>query len=419
MRRRMQSHRVVTVRLGVRALAASAAGLFACVLAACGTAGGPSKPTVTVGLLLPYTGDEAATTMNFEQAALYAADRITRAGGVQGRAIQVIARDTHSELGPSEESVSGLISAGASVIIGPESADIAPAILPTIRASRVALMSPVVGAATDTTVNCSAPWFRLAQSADVLGLALGKLLSAQAVGSVAIVASTEAYDQALSSAVAMRFTELGGRVVSTVPLDPGARTYAAVIDQVLDLPSDAIVLAASPEAAAILVNEYGATVRKPPRWFFSPLLKTDIFVQNVAPAAIEGAQGVAPKVFDRTAAFSDAYSAYWQGDVPLEGAYFYYDALALVGLALESATIDADGRVDSASLNAAIEKAAAPPGVGMTWDQIEEGIASAATGASIYYSGLTGPMLLDTCGVRELGGSTTWTVTNGSITTLQ
>jgi ABC-type branched-subunit amino acid transport system substrate-binding protein len=401
--------------LAFRAFALGAAATFA----GCGATDTPSKPKITVGLLLPYTGDEAATTVNFEQAALYAADRINRAGGVQGHAIRIIGGDTHSQVGPSEASLSGLIAAGASLVIGPESADIAPAILPTLRASGVAFVSPVVGAAADESVDCSVPWFRLAQSAEVLGQALGKLLLAQGVGSVTILASTDAYDQALSGAVASRFGQLGGTVVATLQFNPQAGTYADLIGQTVRLSSDAIVLSAPPESAAILVNEYGAAVAQPARWFLSPSLKTDVFVQNVAPAAIEGAQGVAPKVFDMTSAFPDAYAAYWQGDAPLEGAYFYYDAMALVGLALESATIGEDGRVDATSLNAAIEKAAAPPGIGETWNQIEDAIAHAGIGQAVYYSGLTGPMLLDSCGVRELGASTTWKVTHGTITTLQ
>ena len=49
----------------------------------------------------------------------------------------------------------------------------------------------------------------------------------------------------------------------------------------------------------------------------------------MAPDALEGARGVAPKIYDTGADFPDAFASRWQGDQPLEGAYFYYDAVAL------------------------------------------------------------------------------------------
>jgi hypothetical protein len=33
----------------------------------------------------------------------------------------------------------------------------------------------------------------------------------------------------------------------------------------------------------------------------------------------------------------------------------------------------------------------------------------------VYYSGLTGPMLLDACGSRQLGATSTWQVHAGTI----
>jgi hypothetical protein len=92
--------------------------------------------------------------------------------------------------------------------------------------------------------------------------------------------------------------------------------------------------------------------------------------------------------------------------------------MGLISLALENAQIGVDGKADSASLEGAIEKVAAPPGVAVQWSEIEIGLQRTAAGETIYYSGLTGPMLLDVCGVRKLGVTTTWSVAGGSIVTM-
>ena len=45
------------------------------------------------------------------------------------------------------------------------------------------------------------------------------------------------------------------------------------------------------------------------------------------------ALGVAPKIYEAGQDFPQAFSDRWQGDQPLEGAYFYYDAMALLAVA--------------------------------------------------------------------------------------
>jgi len=382
---------------------------------ACGGESAPSGEIVTVGLLLPFTGPTSATTRNFERAALYAAERVNAGGGIHGRRLRIVSRDTHDDLERSRRSADELIAAGAVVVIGPESADIAQAIAPALADHRVAFLSPLVGAADEVSLDCTRPWFRLAPSARSLGEALAKLAWAETVRSAAVLQSADAYDVALSDAVASRFAALGGQITLKLELDPNAQTYAGVARQAIDAGVESIFLASAPRTAALAINELEALSPRPLRWFLSPLLKTELLVANVAPDALEGALGVAPRIYDTSTAFPDAFSARWQGDRPLEGAYFYYDALGLLALALEKTIPAADGSIDVAQLQAAIQDAAAPPGEGVAWNDIERGLERTRSGSDIYYSGLTGPMLLDSCGSRLLGATSTWRVQAGTI----
>jgi len=144
---------------GPRGPRAFRAGLAAAVVAlaaasmGCGRTGpGDTGDAVTVGLLLPFTGDASATSSNFERAVLFAADRINAGGGIHGRPLRVVSGDTHSDLGRSRQAVQSLITAGAVVVIGPESSDIAAEIGPILADNRVAFLSPLVGAGNDRTV---------------------------------------------------------------------------------------------------------------------------------------------------------------------------------------------------------------------------------------------------------------------------
>src|SRR5690606_22911280 len=96
----------------------------------CGPETASEDDRVVVGLLLPFTGSSSATAANFERAALFAADRINAAGGVQGHHVKIVSRDTHSELRRARSSALELISEGARVVLGPESAHIAHELAP-------------------------------------------------------------------------------------------------------------------------------------------------------------------------------------------------------------------------------------------------------------------------------------------------
>ncbi len=368
---------------------------------------------IKVGLLLPFTGTSSATSSNFERAAMFAASNVNAAGGIEGKKLRLIAADTHSELERAERSVEELLDQDIEILIGPESADIAAAIAPRLAERGVVFLSPLVGAADDLTVDCTRPWFRLAPSARSLGEALAKELDARGIGRVALLYAGDSYNQALRSAVASRFARLGGSVSLDVEVAPDAQGYSSVVRQVLLQDVDAIVLATSARTGALIINEMDALARARPKWFLSPLLKTELLVQNVAPSALEGAIGVAPRIYDKGESFPESFSSRWDGDEPLEGAYFYYDAVSLSAFALAKHVHDAGE--DDTDLSEAVLDVAATRGQAFRWYELALGLRRLESGAEVNYTGLTGPMLLEDCGERRLGATTTWEVRSGVI----
>ena len=392
---------------------------FSLVLAV--LAGGCSSPaaddaeSITVGLLLPFTGTDSATSSNFERAVLYARDRINEGGGPKGRHIRIVSADTHSDVARAKQSAEALIAAGALVVIGPESAEIAAEIKPILDQHQVIFLSPVVGAADDHDVDCTTAWFRLAPSSRALGEALAKQVIAASLKSAAVLHSDGAYDQALRQAFENRFVALGGSVAFEGTLFRDAQSYSDTIGAALTPPKvDAILLSTSPRSGALFVNEL-AVYNPRPKLFLSPLLKTDLLLQNAAPEALEGAMGVAPKIFDTSDKFPQAFGARWLGDQPLKGAFFYYDALAMIAFALERSDLS-DGRFEADRVRAAIFAGTGPFGESAQWDEIASSLPRIRVGKDDYYTGLTGPILLQPCGGRRSGASSNWQIHAGAIT---
>jgi neutral amino acid transport system substrate-binding protein len=371
----------------------------------------PVPEGLRVGLLLPFTGSASATASNFERAALFAADRVNAGGGIDGKPLRIISRDTHSDPERGVEAARELAALGVAAVIGPESAEVAEQVAPVLAEDEILFLSPFVGAAGDPGRTCATPWFRLAPSAKSLGESLAKQASAKGVKKAAVFHSSSPYDRALGGAAASRFTQLGGMVAVKAELDPEAQSYAHEVRAAIDAGVTDVILAASPRAGAIVINEFDALSRTEPQWFLSPLLKTDLLVQNVAPQALDGALGVAPKIYERDGNFPQAFADRWLGDQPLEGAYFYYDATALLSIALAKAAYSET----ELKLNASMLDAAGPPGEDVRWDELDVGIERLRDGKDIYYSGLSGPLRLERCGARTIGITASWTVEGGRI----
>jgi len=371
--------------------------------------------SVAIGLVLPFTGVNAGTSANFERAAIYATSRVNAAGGIRGKRLRLVEADSHSSVLRSLESAKRFEDEGVVVVIGAENSDIAAAIEPVLLENGVAFLSPLVGSADDSLVNCADLWFRLAPAASTLGEALAKQLSADLATSVVILSETDAYSRAFGDAVSRRFESLNGQVVLRLELDSTTQSYDNVVDKLVDSGVSNVVLAASPRTAALVVNEFDAVTRTPPNWYLSPLLKTDLLVQNVSPAALNGARGVAPKIYETRDTFRLEFQDRWAGDHPLEGAYFYYDAIALVALALQVALPTDAGAIAPEVFKQSVLDSAETTGEVVTWNTIESGLRSSSAGKRVYYSGLTGPMVLNQCGARKIGTYSTWKVEGGKI----
>jgi ABC-type branched-subunit amino acid transport system substrate-binding protein len=393
-------------------------GTLGLALAGC-TQNDAPRGGIEIGLLLPFTGSASATASNLERSALYAEDLINDSGGIRGTPVHIVSRDTHSDVARGIEAANAFADEGAVAVIGPESAEIAQELAPLLAERQVLFLSPLVGAAAEPSDVCDTPWFRLAPSAKALGEALAKQASAQGVKRLAILYTASPYDQALQASIARRFATLGGEVTLNLELDPNAQSYASEVKRAIGAGVTDVVLAASPRAAALVVNEFDALSAAQPRWFLSPLLKTDVLVQNVAPRALEGALGVAPKVYERGPDFPEAFSERWLGDQPLEGAYFYYDALALLSVALTKAWPSGKNPEPPSlpELDAAMLDAAKLPGEVLHWNELEVGLQRLAKDEDLYYSGLTGPLILEPCGARSTGITSSWSVRNGVIET--
>jgi len=383
-------------------------------LSCTGSADDSHANTVALGLLLPYSGNDAGMAVNFEWAAELAVEHVNAAGGIRGKRLRLVGADTHSRLDRGKQSAKFLIDEGAIAVVGMESSDIATEVEPTFFEHDVALISPVVGSADDTGVGCTSRWFRLAPSAKTMGEALAKQMIASHVPTIAVLSTPDAYSKAFGNSLAKRFKSLGGSVSLQAELDPTAGSYGELLEQVTASGASDVVLSAPVTTAAWVASEAYLTFRSQMNWYLSPLLKTDLLIQNAVPGALDGAKGVAPKLFETEDAFARVFEKRAH-DLPMEGAYFYFDAVVLAAYALQLASSADGGAVSAEAFKDALMTVARPVGFTTTWAELDEGLEGIAHDRSVYYTGLTGPMQFDACGVRKIGAFSSWSVRAGRI----
>jgi ABC-type branched-subunit amino acid transport system substrate-binding protein len=374
---------------------------------------------VGIGLLLPYTGGESAVGTNYERAAMMAKERINAAGGIMGKRIHFVAKDTHSDPVRAVAALNEILAyENVIAVIGPEGADVADTIFPILEQKRILFISPMVSGSDGLSTSAETPWFRLAPSAATLGHAFANYLRTnQNLYFVNTVFSGDDYNADFTREFENRFVELGGVIENSIPLSSSKLTYDSEVNLMQLGTTRNVVMSASVDSSVRFTNELSLSSEGQKwNWFLSPSLQTPVFMQNTLQSALEGAKGIGIRVDNPDEEFVDEYRKRWD-DTPLDGAFFYFDALTVLGLAMTTAAYNNAGELNYAGIRDAMMEVATPSGVQVRWSETEKGFSHIQNGLSLYYSGLTGPLLFTEYGQQTKALMTDWTISNGQIST--
>jgi ABC-type branched-subunit amino acid transport system substrate-binding protein len=366
----------------------------------------PPEDGTRIGLLLSYTGDLAASSINSERAVLMAVEAANAAGGVAGRPFRVIARDSGSDPTAAAVAAGELADAEVQVLIGPDTPDQA-AQLKATWADRTIIL-PSFNTSSDIIYRPSS-WFVMGPAtARVACELLTQLSNDGRTHPVAIVNPGNGYNSALTWQVVKQF----GMPKITLPTD--VRATAERAGDITAQAADAYVLAALPASASSLVYTLAATgaLDDPTRWYLSPTLHTPAFLESVPRRSLDGAHGVSPGAAAGAADFRAAFDARWQ-DAPLDDAYSFYDGTAVTVLALaRAARAGVEG--GGAALADQVRAVTRAGNTVIAWNELARGLALIAAGAEVEYVGLSGPLQFDASGQTPEPSTRWWTVAQGT-----
>jgi ABC-type branched-subunit amino acid transport system substrate-binding protein len=370
------------------------------LLADCGSDSAPPDE-VRIGVLLSYSGAGAANSTNSERAVQLAVENANAAGGVRGRRVDLVARDTHSDPATVTMPAAELLSAGASLLIGPDTPELAVPLVTPLR-DQVLLLPSI--ATAHSPFRRPPGWFVMGTGTARYACELEVQLTTQGRKKPVVVVDSNSYDGLIGWELVRRY----GLPQVVLPI---RTSNSATLQPILALEADAYVVSALPQPATSLIFAMAAlgALGDPGRWYFSPSLHTPAFLETIPKGMLTGAHGVAPGTVAGAADFRDRFQARWQ-DKPLDDAYPFYDAAAVAVLALQRSAVREGTTAPGPGLVKHVDAVTRFGGMPVQWDQLALGLQLLAAGQEIEYQGVTGFIRFDLSGQTPSANTKWWTI---------
>ncbi|HET6948818.1 MAG TPA: ABC transporter substrate-binding protein [Acidimicrobiales bacterium] len=303
---------------------------------------GTEDGTLTIGALLPETGDLAFLGPPEIAGAQLAVSEINAAGGVNGAPVNYLPGDSGDESPDvANQTVDRHLSAGADAILGAAASGITRNVIDKITGECVIQFSPANTAKDLTTYADGDLYFRTAPSDILQGRVLADLAIEDGISTAAILARGDAYGEGLLEDVKGPFEEQGGEVVVERVYDPEAGNFEAEVDAVVSEDPDALFMIGFEESAGILnaLFEQGFTADEKQIYLVDGNVGNSLGANFTEQGVLTGVKGTLPAV-ELQADFKAKLDATYPGLEDYSYGPETYDAVTILALAAQAAGTD-------------------------------------------------------------------------------
>ncbi len=377
-----------------------------------GDGGGES---VTLGALLPMTGDLQAYGETSRNGIQLAQQEINSDGGVMGNDLQIEVGDTQTKPQAGIDAAKKLVSVqGVSGIVGALSSGVTIPVAKSVTSKeKVPQISGASTSPTITNLDDNDFMFRTVPSDAFQGRALAEVVADKGVSNVSVMYVNNDYGEGLANSFADAFTSHDGTVHQQVAYEKGNASYRGDLSKAAGDNTEALVLIGYPESGTTILRQAieGGHFEQ---FVFTDGLKAPEIIEAVGADALEGSFGTAPESPDDTKAakhFTEAYKGVYGEVPPKPFINTAYDATYVLALAAHAA-----GSTDGTAVRDALRNVANPPGEKVVPGEWAKAVKLIDEGKDINYQGASGPINFDDNG--DVGGSFAhWEITDGEIKT--
>jgi branched-chain amino acid transport system substrate-binding protein len=230
-------------------------GLKAPAIPAAGTVPPSATTTETalkIGTLLPTTGALSYLGPPEIAGVSLAAKQINDAGGVLGKPIEIINRDSgDTTTDIATQSVNNLLSSGVSAIIGAASSGVSKTVINQITGAGVVQFSPANTSVDFTNWDDKGLYWRTAPSDVLQGSVLGNYAASCGAQTLGMLVLNDSYGTGLGNKLKESFEKAGGKVVAEELFNEGDSQFSSQVDK---------VIAAKPDAIAVISFVQGKSI---------------------------------------------------------------------------------------------------------------------------------------------------------------
>jgi len=294
---------------------------------------------LTIGTLLPETGDLAFLGPPEIAGTSLAINDINAAGGVLGKPVKLIKGDSgDTSTNIASQTVDRELGQGTGAIIGAASSGVTLTVIDKVVQSGTILFSPANTSQKLTNYPKKGLYFRTAPPDNLQGQLDGDVITGDGHQKIAIVARQDPYGTGLADSAQKSIEAAGGQVVKKVVYDPNAQSYDNEVDQLVQAKPDAILYITFDEGAKILTRaiEKGIGPDKVPAYFVDGNVGNSLGDKIKKPGALGGSKGTQPG----TKKGSDFIAKLKAVDPKLKDFNYSdssYDAVIITALAAEAA----------------------------------------------------------------------------------
>lgn len=279
------------------------AGTSACASAAANKSSESSASSYRVGVLLGLTGTYAGLGTLQRQAIELYFDEVNKAGGVNGKKIDLTVLDSASDEGTAINQLRKLaVENKVDIVLGPSSSGESVAVKQLASSLKIPVLSLASAESIVTPADSAKYIFKAFTDTKLSVAAQMELAKERGWKKIGLLSSNNGYGQEAAGALAPIAEKYGIEVVAKEVFDPAATDVTAQLTKIGTSNPDAVLVWAVNPANAI-VAKTAAAINFSPVLFNSAGAGSPVYIKNAGPAAegtlLQGSKVLAPESMDK------------------------------------------------------------------------------------------------------------------------
>ncbi len=373
--------------------------------------------TVKIGSLVSITGGLAAYGPPINNGALLAEKDINGAGGILGKKIKIMTRDTQTDPTAGVDAAKKLVDIDKVIgIVGALSSGVSIPVATSVSIpSRVVQISPASTSEKIATLNDNDFMYRTVPMDALQAPALAEvLLKDKGFKKISVIYVNNDYGEGLAKGVKASFEEMGGSVQAMVPYNPEQASYRGEAQKAIKGNPEAVVMVSYPQFGAMIMRQvleagYRGT------FAYADGMKAPEVAKNVGAKYVEDTYGTVAANPNQELSewFKNHYKATFGEMPPKPYIDNMYDAVVLMALAAAKG-----GAASREAVQGNLRRVANPPGEKVDARSLAKALRLLKEGKEINYDGVSGSCDLNKFG--DVPGSfEVWKFAGGKIKTVR